>query len=202
MATDTRETWLQRAVEALRPWFEEVGMPLPDKVLVGVGFSSKGLKSKKVVGECWAAAASDGGVNQIFMHPAKSDPGEVLVILLHELIHAADNCQNGHKGPFMKTAKVFGFRAPFTSYGNQTDELNAALAALADALGPYPHNTFLVGPGGKTSGPKEQKNRHIKLVAADCTECDYQVRGTRERIERYGYPRCPHGVEMIVENGG
>jgi hypothetical protein len=37
--TITREAWLHAAIEIVRPWFAEVGMPIPEMVHVLVGFS-------------------------------------------------------------------------------------------------------------------------------------------------------------------
>jgi len=34
----TREAWLHRAIEAFRPRFSEIGLPLPGKLHVSVGF--------------------------------------------------------------------------------------------------------------------------------------------------------------------
>ena len=70
----TREAWLHRAIGAFRSRFTEIGLPLPARLHVSVGF---GYSSRE-----------------------EGDPAAVLVSLLHELIHAADDCQSGHKGAF------------------------------------------------------------------------------------------------------
>ena len=62
----------------------------------------------------------------------------MLVSLLHELIHAADDCASGHKGTFAEAATRLGFEGPMT----QTPpglELTAEVITLAEALGPFPH---------------------------------------------------------------
>jgi hypothetical protein len=38
----------------------------------------------------------------------------MLVSLLHELIHAADDCASGHKGAFAEAVTRFGFQGPMT----------------------------------------------------------------------------------------
>lgn len=96
----TREAWLHRAVETFRPRFEAIGMPLPDRVHVSVGFGYGARRENAVIlGQCWARRASADGVNHIFVSPQQDDPPAMLVTLLHELIHAADDCAHGHRGP-------------------------------------------------------------------------------------------------------
>ena len=92
----TREAWLHRAIEAFRPRFTEIGLPLPARVHVSVGFGySSRAESKYILGQCWARRASADGVNHIFLGPQEGDPAAMLVSLLHELIHAADDCASG-----------------------------------------------------------------------------------------------------------
>ena len=53
----TREAWLHRAIEAFRPRFAEIGLPLPGKLHVSVGFGcSSRAESKHILGQCWAGA--------------------------------------------------------------------------------------------------------------------------------------------------
>ena len=111
----TREAWLHRAIEAFRPRFTEIGLPLPAKLHVSVGFGySSRAESKYILGQCWARRASADGVNHIFLGPQEGDPAAMLISLLHELIHAADDCQSGHKGAFAETATLLGFEGPMT----------------------------------------------------------------------------------------
>ena len=135
----TREAWLHRAIEAFRPRFAEIGLPLPGKLHVSVGFGySSRAESKYILGQCWARRASADGVNHIFLGPQEGDPAGMLVSLLHELIHAADDCASGHKGAFAEAATRLGFEGPMT----QTPpgiELTAEVITLAEALGPFPH---------------------------------------------------------------
>ena len=111
----TREAWLHRAIEAFRPRFTEIGLPLPAKVHVSVGFGySSRAESKYILGQCWARRASADGVNHIFLGAQEGDPAAMLISLLHELIHAADDCASGHKGAFAEAATRLGFQGPMT----------------------------------------------------------------------------------------
>ena len=91
-----RESWLQSAVNKLQPRFRDIGYQLPE-VQVSVGWTSKG--SGRIDGQCWSRACSSLNVNQIFIAPTLSGPVDVLDCLVHELVHAIDDCQNAYFAP-------------------------------------------------------------------------------------------------------
>jgi SprT-like family len=209
----TREGWLHAAIEAFRPRFEEIGLPLPEKIHVSVGFSyGAKAESKSVLGECWARRASADDVNQIFISPMASDPAAMLATLLHELIHAADDVAHGHKGAFAEAAVRLGLEGKMTAtYAGLA--LAAELIVMAEALGEFPHAALnpiprtvpvSVPPGEDApapeppikAGPGKQGTRMIKLTAGDC--CGYTVRTTRKWLDE-GLPQCPHGSEMTED---
>jgi hypothetical protein len=207
----SREAWLERAIEIFRPRFTEVGLPLPDHIHVSVGFGyGARQESKFILGQTWARRASEDGVNHVFIGPQEGDPAAMLVTLLHELIHVADDVQSGHRGAFAEAATRLGFNGPMTETP-PTTALAAELAVIAAELGAFDHGKLDVElakvpvpvPAGEGetaeppkihSGPAKQGTRMIKLVAPDC---GYQVRTTRKWIEQ-GAPMCPHGVTMEV----
>lgn len=216
-APTTREEWLHRAIRILRPRYEAVSMPLPEKLHVSVGFASKMQR----IGECWARRMSADGVNHIFISPELHKASEVLGTLVHELIHAADDCANGHKGPFKKAALALGLTGKMTATV-AGKELAAELDKLAAEIGPYPHGVLytrgvpVVAPkpesekgegeteteteeeGPSSSAPKKQTARMLKVACSAECECEgYTIRTTQKWIE-IGLPRCPFGGEMQV----
>ncbi|MER7445027.1 hypothetical protein [Micromonospora avicenniae] len=214
---NTREAWLHRAVEVFRPRFDEIGMPLPERVHVSVGFSyGARAESGKILGSCWAKRASADGVNHIFISPESGDTVEVLETLLHELIHAADDCQSGHKGAFAEAATRLGFMGPMTATPASV-ELAAELMTIAETLGDYPHGALTIparvpaskpvpagvaggttGDGGKLhSGPSKQTTRMLKVACttAGCECGGYTVR-TSAKWLAVGMPFCPAGNQM------
>lgn len=191
---ETREEWLQRAVEIYRPWFPPLGRPLPERVRVSIGFTSGGLRSNARA-ECWGTAASSDGTNEIFISPKQDDPLQILATLLHELIHAADDCRSGHRGEFMRLAKRLGFSASFTDSANREPRLTETLAQVLEVLGPMPHSSLVAMVAESVSRKKKRKGRMLKLVAVGC-ECRYQARTTRKWLNDQGHPLCPHGVPM------
>lgn len=214
----TREAWLHAAIEVFRPRFTEVGLPLPEKVHVSVGFG-KGARaeSKNVRGVCWPRGASSDNVNHIFISPCLGDGGEngvgqVLLTLLHELIHAADDCLSGHQGTFAEVATRLGFEGKMTS-SQASVELAADLMVLAEELGPYPHGVLNpepvlveVGPNGEPlatpvlvtpSGPKVQQNRHALALCPNTSHRKYACRiSSQKMVAEMGLPFCPCGVRM------
>ncbi|MEQ4716108.1 hypothetical protein [Nonomuraea sp. B19D2] len=219
--TRTREAWLIRAIEMFRPRFVEVGLPIPEKVHVSVGYGADGRATEgaEILGICYASWVSVDKVNHIYISPEIGDSAEALVVLIHELIHAADDCKSGHKGAFAEAATRLGLVTPLTSSVPNV-ELAAELMTMAAALGEYPHGALdrkvlrnKIDPKAPmpegidleqlpeltpvSSAPKAQTNRHVllKCIAPGCDCEGYQVRTTRKWLE-IGLPSCPLGNEM------
>lgn len=136
-AYKTREEWLLAAVEEIRPIFSLKGHQIPLDCQVSCGFASTGTRSHHI-GQCWSRSSSPHERNQIFISPALYEPAEVLDTLVHELVHAVDNCEHKHGKEFKKMALSLGMVGPMRSAG-AGPELKAKLEVVANALGPYPH---------------------------------------------------------------
>ena len=52
MTHETRESWLNAVAQGMALLFEALDAPLPDRVRVAIGFTSRGAKGK-AIGECW-----------------------------------------------------------------------------------------------------------------------------------------------------
>lgn len=196
-ATDSnRESWLVKAVEALRPLFAEIDATHDGEAIdttiptvrISVGFPGGG-SAKKRIGECWAPAAATDEVSQLFVSPILDDAARVLDVLSHELIHAIDRCESGHKGRFTKIAKGLGLTGKMTATV-ASPELKEKLDAIVEELGPYPHAALSLG--GATSGPKKQGTRMIKV---ECPDDGYTLRTTAKWLA-VGLPTCPCGTVM------
>ena len=181
----TREEWLLAAVEAVRPLFTEKCHDLPMDCQVSCGFASTGTRSHHI-GQCWSKESSTVDRNQIFISPALYEPVEVLDTLVHELVHAVDNCKHKHGKEFKKIALSLGMVGPMRSAG-AGPELKGKLEAVAKQLGPYPHGKLKV--------------THRKAISrsrprAKCPTCGFQV-PMLKRFLAYGAPICPKDkVEM------
>jgi len=156
----TREQWLLKASDLMRPWFKEAGKPLPDTIHVSIGFT--GSRSKKAIGACWAIEASADNAHQIYIVPTIDGELPILSVLAHELVHAALPTGTGHKKPFQTLAAAIGLEGPWkaTTAG---PELTKRLKAIAAKLGPIPH------PLLTNYQPKKQTTR-LRLWVCQCEE--------------------------------
>lgn len=192
--TVTREQWLEQAVELLTPIFAEHDIELP-AVRVSCGWPSRGGTStkKKVVGQCWKSIVAADGVQQIFISPAiGGDVVQMLGILMHELIHAVDDCESGHKGAFGTMARKVGLEGKLTAtIVGEESALADQLRRVRDELGEYPHSPLNL----VMADAKKQTTRMLKVV---CPEDGYTVRTTRKWLE-VGTPTCPCGEEMVED---
>ena len=179
-----RESWLLAAIEAVRPLFLAKQHHIPT-CQVSVGFASTGNRLGHI-GQCWSTVSSAEPVNQIFISPTLSEAYEVLDTLVHELVHAVDDCKHKHGKEFKKIALGLGLKGPMRSAG-AGPELKAKLLVLLPQLGAYPH-THLSVPMKKSV----RRNR----PRAQCKTCGFQVPMLKKFLA-FGPPICPQDkVEM------
>jgi hypothetical protein len=110
----TREQWLGRAVDLMRPEFEAAGCPLPQNLAISCSWPSGNPRT--VIGECWVAEASSRGYVEVFISPVLDQIAGVqgvLVTLRHELVHASG--RRGHGKNFRALAVELGLAGPMTT---------------------------------------------------------------------------------------
>ncbi len=138
------------------------------------------------IGQCWSTGSSTAPINQIFISPALSDPYAVLDTLVHELVHAVDDCQHKHGKEFKKIALSLGLKGPMRSAG-AGPALQAQLQSLLPTLGAYPHASLSV--------PMKKAVRRNR-PRAQCKTCGFQVPMLKKYLA-FGPPICPKDkVEM------
>jgi hypothetical protein len=171
----TRESYLNAALDAMRPWFPETH-PVPEKVRVSVGFP-KGRAKGEVVGQCWADGLSEDKHFEIFLTPTRGsdETEEVLLTLLHEMVHAAVGVECQHKGAFITVARGLGFVPKWTSSANHGEELAARVAELAESLGPIPHGALT------PSATKATQKTYMLLISHE--PCGFKIRASKKQVE-------------------
>ena len=179
----TREQWLNAFAKLAKPHFERVGAPLPDKLRIGVGFTSTGARGKRI-GECWSQAASADGHFEIFLAPTTQTDSRIADILTHELIHAAVGLDAGHGPKFKKVALALGLGGKMTNTVAEQGWYEWALPIL-DALGAMPYAAL--SSGKSSAKPKQRTN----LLKVECSSCGWLARVTNKHIEPYSALRCP-----------
>ena len=167
MTHETRESWLNAVAQGMALLFEALDAPLPDRVRVAIGFTSRGAKGK-AIGECWDNRLSADGHFEIFIRPDLAHapdamPSQIAAILALGL---------GLVGPMRATTPGEAFLA--------------AVAPILDAVGPLPHARL--DTDGESTAPKKQKTRMLKC---ECATCGYTVRTARKWLEQAGAPLCP-----------
>jgi len=172
MKFETREQWLNEAAGRLLVAFFPAAAGRPLKLSFGW---PKG--SRKAVGECYHTESSvDHSTHHIFISPKLTLPGDVLHVLLHELVHAVVGVKEGHRGAFSKAAKKVGLTKPWTATTPDA-ELQAKLGKLSDELGELPHIGMIPEPKKQTTRMKlwecscGMKIRRAGELNARCLEC-------------------------------
>jgi hypothetical protein len=183
--TKTREEWLVAATNILRPDFENVYTPIPEKVRVTCGWPSKSgrAKKKRVVGEAWPATCSEDGYAEVFIAPTITGI-EALATLVHELIHTATPGE-GHRGKFRTAALGLGLEGRMTET-HAGPALIVCLQAIIEKLGTYPHAVLT---------PKEKKTQGTRMLKLLCPACGYLARTSQKWIN-LGTPTCACGQKM------
>ena len=178
-APTLREVWLSDAVSKLEPLFTAQGYQLP-QVKVSVGFASKGAHNG-TIGQCWSTESAADRINQIFISPVLQEPVAVLDTLVHELVHAIDDCKHRHGAPFRKIATAIGLEGQMRS-ASAGEALRQRLTVIASSLAPYPHGALAVGKARRASRAPRPRAR--------CESCGYEV-PMLKRFLSFGSPICP-----------
>jgi hypothetical protein len=184
---DSREDWLNAAIEEMRPMFQVRGYKLPAHIRVSVGFPGGGKRQSSYVNQCWAVVNGKDGAHELFISPLLDDEVKVLGALAHNLIHAAVGVKSGHRAPFQQCAAAMGLEAPWTAtHEGSAFKAGIARPVLAALKIHYPHARLSLAD--VNSGPKKQSTR---LLKCSCPRCGYTVRTTSKWINTSGAPRCP-----------
>ena len=188
----TREEWLNKLTDSLRPLFASAGGKIPEQVRTTCGWPSQGAKATKTrrLGECWGAESSGDQHFEIFITPLLDDGNEVAGTLVHELCHAALGIKEGHRAKFKKLATGLGLEGKMAST-TVGDDLKITLAKLIEEIGPYPHAKLSL------KEKKKQGTRMLKVVCPD-PACGWSARTTQKWVD-VGLPTCCCGKRMEVE---
>jgi SprT-like family len=189
----TREAWLLFAVGHVAPIFSEAGFTVP-RVRVSCAVPATSRRGS-AVGQCWPTSKSADQVNEIFISPVYHDPVDVLDTLVHELVHAVDDCQHRHGREFKEIALAVGLQGKMreASAGPKLkSRLEQIAAVMLAELGPYPHARLSVG------GALYEQSR--KPARAECPHCKFKVSMLRSHM-KLGPPICPKDMVPMEKRG-
>lgn len=182
----TRERWLERAVEMIRPIFKEAGEVPPVKVAIGFP-SSGGVSKRRILGECWHKNATTDNVVQIYLNPTVEEIGGengMLAILVHELIHAMGI--KGHGKEFTKVMKIVGLEGKPASTVAGTaliSELKKIEEDLNADIGKCPQAPIV-------PVELEKKKDTCRMIKFECDIDEYIIRVSKKCADK-ATPICP-----------
>ena len=119
-------------------------------------------------------------IGRIFISPGLDDAVRILDVLIHELVHAVDDCKSSHGAEFKKIALAVGLEGKMRQ-ASAGEKLKDRLAIIAGELAQYPHVklTFNMKKRAYKPGPR-----------AKCAICGYQISVPKKWLH-YGPPKCP-----------
>lgn len=187
---ETREEWLLEAATHLSDMIaEKTDLKPSSRIYVSAGWPRRD-RGGKVIGQCFPKKVSQGA-HHLFISPTLSDRTQVLATLLHELVHAADDCASergghakAHMGDFTKAIRALGLEGKPTATVAGKALAKEFGALVKEHLGPYPHSVLTPGDYGPM---KPQTTRQLKVV---CPDCGCIVRMTRKWLDEIGPPYC------------
>jgi RNA polymerase sigma-70 factor (ECF subfamily) len=135
---------MRRFVKACRPWFDEVGAPLPERIL-----SMSLTRGKRVVATCYARAVSKDGTNEILVRLDQAEAIEVADHIVDELVHAADDCQHGHGKEFEVIARKLGLTGVGARIRQRRSPLPGRGMSRDGELRPLYTRTRMIAPSSK-----------------------------------------------------
>jgi hypothetical protein len=179
----TREGWLLCSVGLLKPIFDEKGYFLPNvRVSCAIPNTSK---RGNAIGQCWGSSHTEDNVNEIYISPVLHEPVSILDTLVHELVHAVDDCQHRHGKEFKEIALRIGLEGKMRQAAAGPDlkvRLEKIAAQLIIEYGPYPHSKMLL--------PKTIYKRAKKPPKSQCHKCGFTVSMLSNHLD-LGPPICP-----------
>jgi hypothetical protein len=170
--------WLEIAKTEMSAYIKSKGYKTPE-VDLNYGFTSSGARSS-AVGECWPRSACSSGLNFILLRPTEPDPVKLLATLLHEYVHAIDDCKNRHNKEFKKIATSLGLTGPMRST-EANPELKVVLQSMLARIGKPPNRHITTSLKRRISVPTPKSK---------CPECEYTVSVPRKYVD-FGVPICP-----------
>lgn len=222
-AATNREQWLQRAAELLSAEFTEIlqahGNGLselsapPVRISCAFPVGTRGGSGAHAIGQCWHGSVSGDGTFEIFITPeyGADQASRVVDILLHEMIHAIDKLESGHKARFKEIAVACGLEGPMTAT-KAGEDLSYFLSFLEARIGPYPHAAMAIYGGGRGSDPRTPgkgqppiitdapPKQSTRLLKAECDSCGCIIRLSKSAAARAGgLPLCHCGGKFEGE---
>ena len=195
---NNRETYLREATERLADQvFTPAGYEVPWDVRVSCSLPSRKAfaSRKRTIGQCYPRSCSAANVNEVFVSPTIDDSIQVLGTLVHELVHAIDDCKHGHRKEFVKIARAVGLQGKPTQCTAKPDTpLHDTLTKYVEQHGEYPHDRIDL--------TKQSKKQTTRMLKVEC-ECGFIYRCSQKALDMiewadYSCPACGNPASYIT----
>ena len=224
---ETREEWLQAAVELLRPILSDVGHEFAKKVRIGCGYTQYGQRGNALA-TCAPSGLADDGVVEIIINTDQLNGVRVLAILLHELVHAGfdqgHRISNAHGKKFANICYAAGLKGKATATIESDDLAKVLASMISKTLGRWPSERGMgsgslakrsgdAGDAGDSSGgsggsgagpvPKGPPTQTTRMKKGECA-CGFTCRATQKQIaalvsgDKGSVGFCPTGCDQKV----
>lgn len=106
----TREAWAEKITAALFPMLVAEGIaPVGDHRQIRIALAPLPAKT---LGLCYPSSKSTtGDVNLITLSTDQGEPIELVHTIMHEMMHAFDDCRSGHRNRWLRWANQIGIVA-------------------------------------------------------------------------------------------
>lgn len=156
----TREEWAILVIQRLFVTLLPLGITWPpthDRREVRVALTQMGATT---LGNCHPASKStDGRTNNINLSTDQGEPLELVHTLLHELLHAFDNCMSGHRGRWKRWADQIGIQRAGHTRGPIAERL--VQDALRSVGTPAAHVQTVV--------TRRNSNSQVRFSCSECS---------------------------------
>ena len=170
-----RETWLTEGADQILSDIFPSTTKLP-KYRVACGYPPR-HRGGKVRGVCINASVSNDETFEVFINPSIEDGFEALDVLTHELVHVSDRNESGHKGNFVRIARMIGLEGKPTEC-KAGRILAKQLREIVERLGKYPHGSIGL------DFSKKQSTRMLKVWCMDTEDCGFHFRTSAFQINK------------------
>lgn len=182
----TREEWAVRVLEVLTRELAHVGIAMVGDRTVRVALTP--LRGDRL-GQCRSSNGStDGKVNFIAVCTSEAEPRDLVHTLLHELLHAFDDCNSGHRGRWNRWAAAIGMQR----CGHELGPVGTGMVetALREVGIPAQHVTSVRGRVAAIG-----ESSQVRLA---CPECGLTVHMPRGPFEQGAAVLCAeHSTPML-----
>tara|TARA_R100000963_G_C4638973_1_gene102708 strand:+ start:814 stop:1410 length:597 start_codon:yes stop_codon:yes gene_type:complete len=179
-----RETWLTEGADQILSDIFPSTTKMP-KYRVACGYPPR-HRGGKVRGVCINASVSNDETFEVFINPSIEDGFEALDVLTHELVHVSDRNESGHKGNFVRIARMIGLEGKPTEC-KAGRILAKQLREIVERLGKYPHGSIGL------DFSKKQSTRMLKVYCTDTMGCGFHFRTSTFQINKIDFDTatCP-----------